>query len=113
MLQTKSVGGRLSEKRGDAGNLTPLFSVFKSGPQHDRAGTIRAQLVRVAFGQCLHQLVVKVIEPRGDGGRDALVVDLTAAINLVLQPVVQVEAAAAFVDLRRVVELDLGNQQSR
>ncbi len=89
----------------------PHLKIFHSR-QRDRPRAILTEFCRIALCQRLHQLVVKVIKTRGDRGRHALIIHLATAIDLVLESIVEIEIAAPVVYFRRVVELDLRDQQT-
>src|SRR5215813_3124772 len=80
--------------------------------QHDRPRTILAKFRGIAFGQCLHQFIVKIIEARGYRGRNPFIVNLATAINFVFKAVVEIEITATVVNFGGVVELDFRNEQT-
>src|SRR5215213_6114020 len=55
---------------------------------------------------------MEVVEARGDGWGDALVVHLARAVYVLTQPLVDVAFEAALADFLLVVELDLRNEQA-
>src|SRR3954466_13125349 len=86
------------------------------GPPHGgrsdgRSGTAGAELRRLALRERADELVVEVVELLGDGRGDAFVVHLAAAVDVVLEPLVEVEVLPALGDGLFVVELDLGDEE--
>ena len=78
-----------------------------------RAATSDPRAVGVAPGQDAHQLVVEVVARLAHGGGHAVVVHLPAALDVLLEPLVDVLRLAALRDLRLVVELDLAHHEPR
>ena len=76
------------------------------------AGIARAQSGRIAFGESVHQLLMEVIMTGGDRWRYPLVIHLPRTIDVFAQAIIDVALAAAFLNLRFVVELDLRNEQA-
>src|SRR5437867_1033333 len=69
------------------------------------------ELRRIALTERMHQLIIEVIELGRNYGRDSFFVHLAAAVDVVLQALVEVIAATTLGDLRFVVKLDLRNQE--
>src|SRR5262245_43018994 len=78
------------------------------------AGIARAQPRRLAVGENAYEcLVIVVAGNSAAGGVQALAVLVASLIDLLLQTRVEVRRGAAVAHVILVVELDLGNQQSR
>src|SRR5687767_9612702 len=72
-----------------------------------------AQGLGGASSEEAHQLVIEIVRRFTDALGYAFVVHLTASIDVLFQPLVDVFVASSLVDLRFVVKLDLGNQKPR
>src|SRR5437016_5481211 len=80
-------------------------------PTFSGAQLLKAERSGVAVREDAHELVVKVVRRLPDVLTDALVVHLAAAVDVFLQPLVEILVLAALIDLRLVVELDLGDEE--
>src|SRR5262245_59697789 len=68
---------------------------------------------RIAAGQRLDELRLKVIAVSGDARRDALLIQRSRPRDLAGESRAQVAIATAGRDVRLVIELDLANEQAR
>src|SRR6266496_597053 len=83
------------------------------GRSHHSARVARTQLRRIAFGQSVDQLLMKVIMSSGYRRRDSFIVHLARSIYIFTQAIVDIAAAPALLNFLFVVEFDFRNQQTR
>src|SRR5262249_28665698 len=72
-----------------------------------------SQGVGTAIRQDLDQLLVEVVAVRTDVARNALLVHLAAAVDVVPKPLIEVAVLASLEHRALVVELDLGTEEAR
>src|SRR5437764_3586085 len=89
-----------------------LFTFHFSLPSRRCAGIACAEFGRVAFGERVDEFLMKVVEARGDGRRDALLVHLARTIYVFAQTFVEVSIGASLFDLLFIVEFDFGDEQA-
>src|SRR5215211_389339 len=77
-----------------------------------RARIVAAEFRRVALGERVDDLVMKVVVARRHGLGDALVVHLARAVYVLAQSVIDVAFETALPHLLLVVEFDLRDQQA-
>ena len=82
-------------------------------PRRVRLGAVLAEVGRVAIAQLPQQFVIQVIELRPDLVGHPLMVDVEAAVDVLLQPNVEVLVRPALSDRVLVVELDLRDEKPR
>lgn len=82
-------------------------------PNRAESRQLQPERFCAAVREDAHELVVKVIRDFAHIIGNALVVHLAAAIDVFLQPLVQIIVAPTLIDLCFVVELDFRNEQTR
>src|SRR5262249_39785107 len=96
---------------GAAARLTTIPRTNVLNRVRGRATLHRTEGARIAPGQDPHQLVVEIVRVVPHVARDAVGVHLPSALDVFLEPLVDVLVPPPFVHLGFIVELDLAHDE--